>query len=157
MMDLRYIAGLFDGEGFITMRIQRYRDTRWPDNRKIQRRMVLNAGINMTDPRSIRQIAAEHNGYFKPYRKPAKPTHRPLHCWIVCNEKAAAFLEKIVPYLIIKKEEAVLALAYQNYMRERRGKNARGKAVSEEEWTYRETIIAEMRRLKHVSYPVEPQ
>ncbi len=153
MLDDRYVAGLFDGEGCIHLRIQTYRDKRWPDNRAVQRRVLLEVGINMTDPRAIRSVLEAHGGFLKTPRRPSRPTHRPLHYWKVCNEKAAVFLSRILPYLLIKKEEAILAIEYQTHMRSRRGQNSRGPAVTPKEWAYRESVIAELKRLKHVIYP----
>jgi hypothetical protein len=151
-MDIRYIAGLVDGEGYITMRIQTHVDARHPTWAP-QRRVILNLGINMTDPRGIREIHRRYGGFFKTRRRPAKPTHRPLHCWILCNQQAGALLKKLTPHLRVKREEALIALRFLEHLKARkpRGKD-RGPTVTEDEWTFRQWCCDELHRLKHVVY-----
>lgn len=44
---------------------------------------------------------------------PSRNNWKPQHRWHVSADKAAAFLELILPYLIIKTEQAELALQFQ--------------------------------------------
>ena len=102
-----YIAGLIDGEGWIT----------------VQRNMYYQVGIGMTHLGVIewlRETVGE--GSFKT-RKPSpssKPTHKPR--WELCFNGSLVvrdFLMQIVPYMIVKKEKAQEAIDYIDFLIER--------------------------------------
>ncbi len=96
--DLTYSAGLFDGEGYIT--IGEARKARGGG-------FNLKAGVNLT--RDVGALEGLHHlfgGSYKP-RENAK-----YKAWFVCGAKAASFLKSMLPYLKIKKEEAQLALEF---------------------------------------------
>lgn len=70
------------------------------------------------------------------------------HTWIISTNHAAAFLASILPYLIIKKEEAEIAIKFQAVMKAD-GKNCRrGYVVPKSVIAQRDAIYTEMRRLK---------
>ena len=163
MIDINYVAGLFDGEGFVRIERQTFasKHTKWHDSRvnfyPTQKaghiRFVVYAGINMTDPRSVRLVYERFGGYFKSPRKPSKPTHRPLHAWIVASRFAYRFLVEVMPYLIIKREEADLAIEFQEHIMNRGGSKRHCGWMSEEEIAYRNRCHDVMAALKHVIHP----
>jgi hypothetical protein len=158
MIDINYIAGLFDGEGWVRIGREKFGLKTIRKGLAFQQgrghiRYQIYAGINMTDPRSIRHIHEQFGGFFKTKRKPAKPTHRPLHQWITSSRKAYAFLVAIQPYLIIKKTEVDLAVEFQRHIWEHAKGSAHGGWMTPEEIQYRDSCHAEIARLKHVIYP----
>ena len=142
-MKTAYIAGLFDGEGWITIGLFKT---------ATRNRYSLYAGINMTDPRALRDISDIFGGYFK-LQKRKKETHRPLHSWIVTTQKASDFIKTVMPFLIIKKEEAALAIRFQERIDRRVTGKYRSGPLSANEITTREWYRSELRRLKHIVHP----
>lgn len=142
VMDIRYAAGLFDGEGYIRISRQQLKQF------KTHVRYQLFVGMAMTDPRALVQFGKEFGGSLC-WGSPRKnPIHKPLHFWTVSSLNARLFLERVRPYLIVKAEQADLAIEFQN------GKESKpywGKVTSEE-YARRERIRKEILRLKHVLY-----
>ena len=143
-MDIAYAAGLFDGEGCV--HIQRKKSA-------TRSHYELFAAINMTDPRAVRQLHATFGGHFKSRRPTLRSTHRPLHGWTITTQKAADFLTAILPYLIVKKEEVEVALAYNARVDRRITGRYRWTVIPPEEIAFRDHCWSELRRLKHVIHP----
>lgn len=51
------------------------------------------------------------------YRAPRQPTHRPLWVWVASAKGADRAAEKLLPYLMVKGEQAALLLQVQNLVR----------------------------------------
>lgn len=144
-LELPYVAGIFDGEGYIT--INKYRH---PSGRHI--RYQLHVGIGMTDKPVIEAIAKQFGGMSTSYKSPKKVTHRRVFEWRVSSKSAVPFLKAVQPWLMVKKEQAKLVLEFQEhvtsnasvfkYQPERRG----------EMYAYREHVLAELKRLHKISY-----
>jgi len=142
--DIAYIAGLFDGEGWIT--INHNKINGWSHYQ-------LMVGINMTDPRALRMVAARFGGFFK-LQERKKETHRPLHSWVVGSQMAFDFLRKVYPFLRVKGDEATLAMAFQARIDRRvTGKYRFEGKLSAEEILCRDACRIELTRLKHVIHP----
>lgn len=103
LIDIIYIAGLFDGEGYIT--IQKPHSG--------SRSHVLEIGICNTNKEIIDFV---HNvlkvGHvdIKTY---SNEKWRPLYRWIANSRQALKVLEKILPFLKVKKKQAELAIEFQ--------------------------------------------
>src|ERR1700735_3898097 len=101
MLKLEYIAGLFDGEGYIRI------------FKKVQKNHVgyyISAGVGMCHRPIIEALHQKFGGSLDRGRGNENPKHRPTFCWSVANKNAASFLNEILPYLSIKQEEAKIAL-----------------------------------------------
>ena len=98
-ISLDYIAGLFDGEGYITVN-------------KNKKSFVPVVGIKMNGFDLLKTLHIQFGGYF--YQR-KKYVNRPLTEWILRGSfQVIPFLKKIEPFLIIKKEQAKLCLELCN-------------------------------------------
>jgi hypothetical protein len=94
-LSLEYIAGLFDGEGYITVN-------------KNKKSFVPVVGIKMNGFNLLKKLNSEFGGYF--YQR-KNYINRPLTEWTLKGAfQVIPFLKKIEPFLIIKKEQAQLCL-----------------------------------------------
>jgi hypothetical protein len=144
-LELPYVAGIFDGEGWITI-------NKWAHPGRDYIRYQLLVGLTMTDRPLIEAFAAQFGGMCVCHKPPAKPTHRRCWTWRVASRAAVPFLTGILPWLTIKGDQARLVLEFQRhvtanasvfkYKPERRG----------ELYAYREIVLAEMKRLHKISY-----
>jgi len=94
-LSLEYIAGLFDGEGYITVN-------------KNKKTFIPVVGIKMNGFNLLKKLNNEFGGYFYQIKN---YTNRPLTEWTLKGSfQVIPFLKKIEPFLIIKKEQAQLCL-----------------------------------------------
>jgi hypothetical protein len=153
MLHDTYMAGLFDGEGYISTNL--YRREGHLD------RITLTVGISMTTPAPLRLVKEKYGGNLFCYARP-NPNHRPLWQWVITSTKGAAFLRIIEPYLIVKRLECELALELQDDIDKWRhnlaGHSPRKSPVN---WRHpeAEAVIARrhemrkrLRELKHISH-----
>ena len=98
-VSLEYIAGLFDGEGYITVN-------------KNKKTFIPVVGIKMNGFNLLKKLNNEFGGYFYQIKN---YTNRPLTEWTLKGSfQVIPFLKKIEPFLIIKKEQAQLCLELCN-------------------------------------------
>ncbi len=139
---IAYAAGLFDGEGYITISVQK---------RRIGESMQVVAGIAMTDPSAIVLMAELFGGsLFKGGARP-NPRHKPLHSWNISSQNAYTFLKTVRPFLLIKSEEADIALEFQRNINEwnhKLGNRYRLSPKREEVFAYRRHLADRLRQLK---------
>lgn len=127
-LDIRYLAGLFDGEGHITV-------TR---NRAGQREyLTVGCGIANQYRPVLEQVKAQFGGNV--YQQ--KPGERPVFAWIARSVEMTAFLEAVLPHLQIKRRQAELGIEFQRKM------GARYDRVTVAEAARREAIRVELRLL----------
>ncbi len=97
-----YLAGLFDGEGFISIRPQ-------CSTRKLSS-VTTQVGIGMTD-RYIEKLYKRFGGSFT--IEPAKDNHKEVYRWTLSRKAdMKKFLEYIYPYLNIKKKQTRIMLNF---------------------------------------------
>ena len=102
---LAYFAGLFDGEGCIAAYMQKAQTRsghRYPC-------ASLRALVSMTDPRPLREFQKVFGGSLVS-KAPKYQRKRVIWEWCLGSAAAGKFLRAIIPYLIVKKEQAELAL-----------------------------------------------
>lgn len=102
---LAYIAGLVDGEGCICIA------SSFDKKSSINVSHQLVVRINNTDERLISWLKSEIGGSVH-CRGTRKQGWKVLYDWYVCSTNAATFLQAVLPYLIIKKTQAELALEF---------------------------------------------
>lgn len=114
---LAYFAGLIDGEGCICIKRVAARSIKDPKNNWERRRSptyTWSLAIVMCDPRPIRAFC-EFFG-LEPHRTNSrqryKPHHRPVFTAQVGGKRGIAILAALLPYLIVKREEAELAIRF---------------------------------------------
>jgi hypothetical protein len=103
-----YLAGLIDGEGCIT--IIKSKPARKAKNPSYS----LQVFINITDERVIRyckEVTGVGSISFLLVTK-RKPTWKNIWTWCLRKQDTYDFLVQILPYLIIKKRQAELAVEY---------------------------------------------
>ena len=103
-MNIEYVAGFFDGEGSVSIFIY---------SKKYHRLCVSVAqrGEHWLEPfREIwgGQVTSKGSG---------KNRKRECHQWQVVMNDAEKFLQDVLPYLKVKKAQAVLALEFRNKCR----------------------------------------
>ena len=107
IQELAYAAGIVDGEGCIGVRSI----VRSP------RHVRIVVEVANTDARLVRWLeepwppSKKIRPMVRKTRYSAK--HKPLFLWMLTSRKAEAFLSDVLPYLLIKKDQAELALAAQ--------------------------------------------
>lgn len=111
-LDVRYAAGLFDGEGWITICKQTIKG-------RIDPRYQLVIGIGMVYRPIILGLQETFGGnVFNKRTSPGQSENtRDGFIWRLSSQPAADFLKKILPHLIVKREEAELALEFQSHVR----------------------------------------
>lgn len=103
-----YLAGMIDGDGYITIQ----RSTR--GGKDYFGAQVGIAGTRR-DPHDL--AASLFGGKVSCYQ-PANPKHRPQFQWQRMGKAAVPVIEGVLPYLLIKKEHALLALELQEHATE---------------------------------------
>jgi len=103
-----YLAGILDGEGCISIYISKRWDKR---QNKFGFRPVLEISIYQADKRLTDWLQFHYGG--KCYEHTMKNSTRPGYQWIAPRGKdRELFVLEMMPYLILKKEQALLALEY---------------------------------------------
>jgi hypothetical protein len=138
---LSYIGGLIDGEGSIMI-------TKCKNNR-VTPYYTARIKISMTDIEPL-EFIVNQTGYGKIKREVARKDkdkcHRKvIHLWHIYTKKECMeFAEMISPYLLIKKEQALLVVEF--YKNRKIMKNRKA-IVDLEESTYREDMYNKMHKL----------
>jgi hypothetical protein len=127
-----YTAGLLDGEGTIGI------------NRTQADTYAIRVAVGMTDVAAsiISGLQRSYGGRVNPM-KPGGENHRPKLRWAVEGESAARVLEAVLPYLILKRGQAVLALELQERLqvwREESGRNFWNHARRHEAETFKQRL-----------------
>ena len=126
MIDERYVAGFIDGEGCIRAEL---RNPRLGNGVSVGHRVIL---IVANTHRPVLEAMQERWGG-SIYRR--KNPGKVLWVWHTGGPTARAVLEDVLPYLVVKKEQAETALKLIKTMRNR------GRAVlTDEEIRYREEL-----------------
>lgn len=148
-MDIRYIAGIFDGEGCV--RVQRWQK---PNSPHIRYQVICLLG--MVDPAIPTALHKQFGGSLlkhdsTKYNKNARPTYR----WLISSQAAKAFLTKVRPHLVVKREEAEIALVlqknidrYNHKLSHRNGFHPKRDEILQ----YRESLHQKLKALKKKSF-----
>lgn len=142
-MDIRYVAGLFDGEGCIIIARQEF-----PNHVRYQ----LHVHIAMSDPRALIAVQKECGGSFHWGTQRKNPAHRPLHSWHVTSRAALDFLRRVEPYLIVKRDEAKLAIEFQEGMCHWGSSGQPGPRIPADEIARRQDLRRRIAALKHIPF-----
>jgi hypothetical protein len=107
-LELDYIAGLFDGEGWFQIDRSPRKDTR----RKIAHQ--LHARITMRDKILIDELQKMFSGSVR-ILKSRNKKHATYHSWDVCGTAALDFARVMESRLVIKKKQAQVAIEFQTF------------------------------------------
>lgn len=113
---IQYLAGLFDGEGWISISRS---SPKWKNTRAKSFQYELKVGVAMCDYRPIKEFADFFDGNirFQIYKNPKR---KPLYHFTTSHRKAEKIIQQLIPYLICKKEQAQLALDFYQYCKDTR-------------------------------------
>ena len=113
-----YLAGLIDGEGHIS--ITRSDKPEYRTQRGTMKlypcpvRYGLVVAVSNTDIRLVKWLKETFGGSYnggRPFKK--HPNWKPKYQWNVCgNKDKELFLLALLPYLVLKREQAIIALEF---------------------------------------------
>jgi hypothetical protein len=156
-VDWARLAAYIDGEGCINIHTNRGQVAL---GKSQMHSLVL--GITNTDPRLPAWIF-ETFGVGNCYRIPDSPSiaakialgkWQPRFHWNVTSISAAQLLEGCLPFFVIKREQAEIAIAFQKTkIHHNRGK--RGERTPRNVIQMREQMAHQVRQLKHVNLPIQ--
>lgn len=101
IMDVRYVAGIIDGEGSLYIHKQRRRN---------HIRYEVRAQVANTNHELLKLLKSEYYGSIYPYK--LKERHRKAYLWATTNKNALHLINDVYPFLIIKREVAKLILSF---------------------------------------------
>jgi len=104
-----WAAGFFDGEGCIVIRkkLKRKADPEHPHNH------FLFVHVSNTQRAPLDEFVALWGGGIVINHRRSEANSRPCWRWQSSTRQAAAALRDMLPYLVVKREEAEVALAFQ--------------------------------------------
>lgn len=104
--DWARLAAFIDGEGSIWI-------AKHVTTRKCSYHLVVR--ITNTDPRLFVWIGHRFGGIgsFGIYKNNGFPSERMMQRWELCSSRAALILKGCLPYFVMKREQAELAIAFQ--------------------------------------------
>ena len=140
---LAWAAGIIDGEGTVLLA-----------KNKANKTWTLRVVVGNTDPR---MIAALHDlfGGGVSFTAARKGNWRPVWRWYVYHKKAEACLERVLPWLRVKRDQAELGLQARRLVRPRRGRRGNFRDPGVEARTL--DIAAQMRDLRTKSFDTYAQ
>jgi hypothetical protein len=146
-----YIAGIIDGEGCIYINYVPVDTVKRP--RQVNPNFSLFVRVSMCNERLIRHIhrtigtgSVSHSGKFKE-KHPEIKMNKPW-LWAAAQHRAAQVLKDILPYLVLKKHEAELGIAFESLPLPPRGGNGGSRVIPKTLALRRYRFYATLRRLK---------
>lgn len=145
-----YAAGLFDGEGMIRMTSHIHRD-------KVTRIYQIQCVLGVVHRPVIEALKEEYGGSIHENRHDLRsPRNRIVFQWAIASQKAASFMRRIQPYVVIKRDQLELALEFQSHIDEWRGKlgNRAGFHPDRDKvFAWRADVARRLTEMKKVSFP----
>lgn len=102
-----YVAGLFDGEGCFVI----YKASVGSKNRLRDYYLTGNAVIEIREELIVDLLKEKYDGS-KLKKKARKVNHSDTYVWKVKGTKLKKFIEKVYPFLILKKQQAGVMLEF---------------------------------------------
>ncbi len=103
---LAYLAGLFDGEGSI------YIERAAPKDFKVGYRYQLKAAIRIREYWALEAYHQVFGGSLKVSRR-SNPMYADIGSWRLCDKSAALLIDAILPYLRLKRRQALIAIEFR--------------------------------------------
>lgn len=106
--DIIWFAGLFDGEGCIS--IERHRPRAKSGERSMKYRLKVR--VNMAHIDTMERIHKTFGGSLGIRKRYSKRREANQGCWSITSDKAIDLLKVLYPYLFTKKLDADLAMEF---------------------------------------------
>lgn len=136
--ELAWLAGIIDGEGSIFVMKQKRKDRERDTN------YILRVKVQSTDKimcPSVYDITGQLGACF------AHTEHRENQSnsivWEVSGRKAAKFLNEILPYMRVKKDQAILAIKFQETTKKH------WRHMEQKDYQMQEQMYQELKDMKH--------
>ncbi len=143
-IDYARLAMAIDGEGMID--IHTHSQFR-PHLNRVHVTHYVRIVITNTDPRLALWCKNTFGGCVNP-AKSRKPHHRPKLNWYCSSRKAISLIKPCMPYFLLKREQAEIALAFQETVK-RIGRGGHSKETQDT----RLRLQKEMKLLKRKKWP----
>lgn len=144
-MDWARLAAFIDGEGCITI-----------SKTKGYRVQYMKVFIANTDPRLMVWLRDNFGGTVNGKPRTNREKHKPCYVWTVSSQMAWIILLCCMPYFIIKREQAEVALAFQRTMtRKRQWVDGGPMRLPDDTLAFRNQCLDELKRLKEERIPLE--
>ena len=104
--DCAYAAGFFDGEGWVGIAYPKI-------NKSEKRNHRLDVSVGQVDIRPLVWLVEKFGGRIQKNPKKCGLSQRLIYSWRINGPSAEAFLVAVRPYLIVKAEQADVALAFR--------------------------------------------
>lgn len=138
-----WAAGLFDGEGCIC--IERLRPRRKSGERSVKFRLRIR--VNMTSLPAVRRLrSVMSSGWVNSHDR--RDGGQRMHTWACDGEKAISAINKMLPFLVVKKAEARLAIKFMEFQRQSVPESAGQKGASYSVLKKRQAFYEKMLSLK---------
>jgi hypothetical protein len=131
--DLVYMAGIFDGEGSVSIDVQSPNKTRKYYYYSL-RIVLINTNLILME-----WLVKTFGGSYRARKK--IEGRKTCYCWSKFSRQAAEILEQCLPYMKVKRDHVLIFLEFMNTM----GKT--GWNVSEETRNHRQLLYEKMRKL----------
>jgi hypothetical protein len=142
---LAYLAGIVDGEGHISI------DRSKPNiQRRVSPRYQPEFVVVNTDRKLIDWLVLNFGGSVYT-RKILKTNWKQSWTWKLGNQQAAEMCRQLIPYLMLKKEQAILLVDFMDNISPR--VFGKGSKLSDEELNRRDSIYEQMRKLTDSRHP----
>lgn len=125
-MDKHYLAGFFDGEGSISLIKNKEKSG------KVGFQLVIH--LSNTNLKILEKYKELFGGSIY-ITKRLTERHKQAYYWTARSKTALMFLEKIKPYLFIKKRQAILGIEFSKQLRPHGGN--RKKPLTKDENSFR--------------------
>jgi len=142
--DWARLAAFIDGEGMIDIHTRRQFSKK--QNKIYECRYVRVEVVN-TDPRLPLWCKNTFGGSIQPHKRYSSKW-RMAYSWEIASKKAITIIRGCLPYFLLKREQAEIALAFQEtVLRIGRGGH------TQETLTLRANLQNKMKALKHIEHP----
>lgn len=106
-LSLQYMAGFVDGEGCVCIHENRAYSARTSCRAP---RVVLQLNVANCHLRVLQQMQKQFGGNIRTHLDKYNPNARTSYRWCLSEQAAAGLLEQLLPYLVVKREVAELAI-----------------------------------------------
>lgn len=135
-IELSYLAGIVDGEGHVCICASQRTAKRYKSKSYYLQLRVANTNLILMG--FLEKFDGSINSYWD-----KNPKHKTLYNWGIGGIHAANLLKEIYPYLLLKKEQAKIALEFQDGFKYFRS----FQKLPKEEIEKRENLVIKMKLL----------